>query len=193
MIEENKNVQTTPPAPTASTIGPCYTINQIVGHPGTGSLPRTIAPPDHPKKYCGKGEKLLLFSTIFCYLMLDFFVKTRTRFSLRDKRLFDIIEVKITRVDCILIQRIYTELCTLNVHVHNKINMYISYCTMWLTLLVIYAKAHLQLHVYLLDTATRQCLLSYGLSVRKGLLANFVHSFSPAHDVPSINDIHISS
>ena len=34
-------------------------------------------------------------------LILDFCVKTRTRFSLRDKRLFEIIEVKITRVDCI--------------------------------------------------------------------------------------------
>ena len=45
-----------PPAPTASTIGPCPTIIQIVGRPGTGSLPRAIAPPDqqpnptpHPK------------------------------------------------------------------------------------------------------------------------------------------------
>ena len=37
-----------PPAPTASAIGPCPTIVQIVGRPGTGSLPRTIAPPDHP-------------------------------------------------------------------------------------------------------------------------------------------------
>ena len=37
-----------PPAPTASTIGPCPTIIQIVGRPGTGSSPRTIAPPDHP-------------------------------------------------------------------------------------------------------------------------------------------------
>ena len=37
-----------PPAPTASAIGPCPTIIQIVGRPGTGSLPRTIAPPDHP-------------------------------------------------------------------------------------------------------------------------------------------------
>ena len=36
-----------PPAPTASAIGPCPTIIQIVGRPGTGSLPRTIAPPDH--------------------------------------------------------------------------------------------------------------------------------------------------
>ena len=36
-----------PPAPTASAIDPCPTI-QNVGRPGTGSLPRTIAPPDHP-------------------------------------------------------------------------------------------------------------------------------------------------
>ena len=43
-----------PPAPTASAIGPCPTIIQIVGRPGTGSLPRTIAPPDHPLKIVGK-------------------------------------------------------------------------------------------------------------------------------------------
>ena len=39
----------TPLAPTASAIGPCLTLIQIVGRPGTGSLPRTIAPPDHPR------------------------------------------------------------------------------------------------------------------------------------------------
>ena len=37
-----------PPAPTASTIGPCPTVIQIVGRPGTVSLPRTMAPPDPP-------------------------------------------------------------------------------------------------------------------------------------------------
>ena len=46
------------------------------------------------------GEQFLLLSTIFCYLVLDFYVKTRIRFSLRDKRLFEITEVEITRVDC---------------------------------------------------------------------------------------------
>ena len=46
-------------------------------------------------------EQFLLFSTIFCDLILNFCVKTRTRFSLRDKRLFEITEVEITRVDCI--------------------------------------------------------------------------------------------
>ena len=37
-----------PPAPTTSVVGPCPTAIQIVGRPGTGSLPSTIAPPDHP-------------------------------------------------------------------------------------------------------------------------------------------------
>ena len=47
-------------------------------------------------------EQFLLLSTIF-YLMLDFYVKRRTRFSLRDKRLFEINEVEITRVKCTLL------------------------------------------------------------------------------------------
>ena len=48
-VDESKNVQTTPPAPNASAVGPCPTVIQIVGRPGTGSLPRTIAPPYHPQ------------------------------------------------------------------------------------------------------------------------------------------------
>ena len=46
-IDESKNVQTTPPAPTASATGPCPTVTKIVGPIGTGSLPSIIAPPDH--------------------------------------------------------------------------------------------------------------------------------------------------
>ena len=46
------------------------------------------------------AEQFLFLSTIFCYLMLDFYVNTRIRFSPRDKRLFEIFEVEITRVDC---------------------------------------------------------------------------------------------
>ena len=45
-------------------------------------------------------EQFLPVSTIFYYLMLDFYVKTGIRYSLRDKRLFEITEVEITRVDC---------------------------------------------------------------------------------------------
>ena len=48
-------------------------------------------------------EQFLLFSTIFYNLILDFCVITRTRFFLRDKRLFEITEVEITRVDCIIV------------------------------------------------------------------------------------------
>ena len=47
-------------------------------------------------------EQFFPFSTIFCYLMLDFYIKIRIRFALRDKRLFEIIEVEITRVGCSL-------------------------------------------------------------------------------------------
>ena len=43
-----------PPAPTASAVGPCPTVIRIVGRPGTGSFPCTIAPPDHPKR---EGER----------------------------------------------------------------------------------------------------------------------------------------
>ena len=52
-------------------------------------------------------EQFLILSTIFCYLMLAFFGKTRIRFSLRDKRLFEITEVEITRVDCIFLRNIF--------------------------------------------------------------------------------------
>ena len=45
----------TPPAPTASAVGPCPTVIQIVGRPGPGSLPGTIAPPDHPNVGEGGG------------------------------------------------------------------------------------------------------------------------------------------
>ena len=38
-----------PPTPTTSAVGPCPTVIQIVGRPGTGSSPSTIAPPDHPR------------------------------------------------------------------------------------------------------------------------------------------------
>ena len=48
---------------------------------------------------CSPGAISPLFHNIL-YLILGFCVKTRTRFSLQDKPLFEIIEVEITRVDC---------------------------------------------------------------------------------------------
>ena len=51
-------------------------------------------------------EQLLPLSTIFYYLMLEFYVKTGIRFSLRDKPLFEITEVEITRVDCTVFIRL---------------------------------------------------------------------------------------
>ena len=55
-------------------------------------------------------EQFLPLSTIFYYLMLDFYVKTGIRFSLRDKRLFEITEVEITRVDCRVNRQMFTPL-----------------------------------------------------------------------------------
>ena len=56
-------------------------------------------------------EQFLLLSTIFCYLMLDFNVKTRIRFTLRDKRLFEITEVEIRgSTVCALIFRFQVEM-----------------------------------------------------------------------------------
>ena len=52
-------------------------------------------------------EQFLPLSTIFCYLKLDFYVKTGIRFSLGDKRLFEITEVEIIRVDCTYIFLLY--------------------------------------------------------------------------------------
>ena len=69
-IDEGKNVQITPPAPTASTIGPCPTVIQIVGRHGTGSLSSTIAPPDHPRS-C-ESQLLLTTDNITDMGIMDF-------------------------------------------------------------------------------------------------------------------------
>ena len=64
-------------------------------------------------------EQFLLFSTIFCYLLLDFHVKTGTRISIRDKRSFEISEVEIMRVNCIFAGcRLYDEHCRKRTHMH---------------------------------------------------------------------------
>ena len=53
-----------PLAPTASAKGPCPTVIQIVGRPGTGSLPSTIAPSDRP----GLGEDVIYRFYLFSAL-----------------------------------------------------------------------------------------------------------------------------
>ena len=44
-----------PPAPTVSAVGPCPTIIQIVGRPGTDSLPGTTRPPPAENRSRWKG------------------------------------------------------------------------------------------------------------------------------------------
>ena len=48
-IDESKNVQTTPTRTYCKRNRPLPYRIKIVGRPGTGSLPSTIAPPDHPR------------------------------------------------------------------------------------------------------------------------------------------------
>ena len=67
-------------------------------------------------------EQFLPLSTIFYYLMLDFYVKTGIRLSLRDKRLFEITEVKIMRVNCI---KLYIDSPQLRSQLHNHTSLVI--------------------------------------------------------------------
>ena len=72
------------PAPTASAVGPCPTVIQIIGRPSTGSLPSTIhtarppPPPPPPPPPCLKSRKSLtsvmskLFVGIRCSLFQRF-------------------------------------------------------------------------------------------------------------------------
>ena len=52
-------------------------------------------------------EQFHPLATIFYYLMLNFYVKTGIRLSLRDKRLFEITDDEITRIDCIKNMHVY--------------------------------------------------------------------------------------
>ena len=65
-------------------------------------------------------EQFHPLSTIFYSLMLNFYVKTGIRFSLRDKRLFEITEVEITRVDC-------TMYCHCLKHCYLKVSFFILF------------------------------------------------------------------
>ena len=55
-------------------------------------------------------EQFLLFSTIFFTCCKFFMFLAGTRFSLRDKRLFEISEVEITGVNCIFVFIIFSTL-----------------------------------------------------------------------------------
>ena len=83
-------------------------------------------------------EQFLPLSTIFLYLMLDFYVKTGIRFSLRDKLLFKITEVEITRVDCTHYMK--------NGHTSVVIAVHSMLCS---KLTKYFNKSHYKFHVYL--------------------------------------------
>ena len=72
-----------PPAPTASAVGPCPTVIQSVGRPGTGSLPSTIALPDHPVSLLYLRLKSKSRITMFVYKCIFVAWTGRTIKSLR--------------------------------------------------------------------------------------------------------------
>ena len=55
MIDVRKMSKQPPPAPPASTEGPCSTFIRIKGRSGTRTLPSTIASPDQPTLLTGKN------------------------------------------------------------------------------------------------------------------------------------------
>ena len=57
-----------PPAPTASAVGSCPTVIHIIGRPGPGSLPSTIAPPDHPLKVVARTSSIYYHLIFKCDL-----------------------------------------------------------------------------------------------------------------------------
>ena len=85
-------------------------------------------------------EQFLILSTIFCYRVLDFYVKTGIRFSLRDKRIFEITEVEITRVDCTTPRPANGEVHFSDIQCHDccfvchLIRQFVNLVTLWLFL-----------------------------------------------------------
>ena len=80
--EESKNVQTTPTRTYCKRNRPLPYYLPIVGRSGTGSLLRTIAPPDHPLD--SKRENFAPLKVIFFLLSLDF---SRKGFFVEDFKL----------------------------------------------------------------------------------------------------------
>ena len=59
-----------PPAPTASAKALALLSSKLVGRPGTGSLPSTFAPPDHPRIGSTKAGGKSDFLTVLVFLLL---------------------------------------------------------------------------------------------------------------------------
>ena len=88
-----------PPAPTASAVGPCPTVIQIVGRPGTGSLPSTIALPDHSQFLKSHCEKFVTF--FFNFNTTKVLIILHTKFQSNIPRHFGEMDLN-ARVDVII-------------------------------------------------------------------------------------------
>ena len=70
-----------PPAPTASAVGPCPTLSKLVGPPGTGSLPRTIVPPDHSHFLRKADDPIESFASILINIAEETVPKIATKYK----------------------------------------------------------------------------------------------------------------
>ena len=117
------------------------------------------------KILCKRGEnapqeQFLLFCTILCNLMFDFCGKTRTRFSLRDKRLFQTIEVEITRVDCIFFDiRGHFEISVLEISSNDCISHFCMSRGVHITLLLLFRFSVTSYIFFLSDNPSKRGLL----------------------------------
>ena len=83
-----------------------------------------------------------------------------TRFSLRDKRLFEIIEGEITRVDCSILALQYTVTNLVGLAAHQNLLVFLLLLTLWhLDIAEKIVQTHMQLLVFLRDIT--QHLLLY--------------------------------
>ena len=96
------------------------------------------------KRKIAPEEQFLLLSTIFCYPMLDFYIKTWIRFSPRDKWLFEITKVEITRVDCINRNREYVQTVAFDMKYFEISVSWIARVTVIRTFIVVCAQLLLQ-------------------------------------------------
>ena len=78
-------------------------------------------------------EQFLLLSTVLSFLVLDFYVKTSIRFSLRDERLFEITEVEITRVNSTSAAHIAPTFIILSINFERKGSKILAFWTLYVS------------------------------------------------------------
>ena len=92
-----------PSTPTASAEGPCPTVIQIVGRPGTGSLSSTTAAPDHPIPFRETGSKICTYSDMMTYNDCNhyYYEVSKASYNLNKKRYEELYKSEMTINTCV--------------------------------------------------------------------------------------------